>query len=417
MTDTIIKPERVTQNKVCALFENELGYEYLGDWSDETDNSNIEESYLRDWLKARGKSADLISSAIQTLRNEAIQRPDRSLYENNKAVYSLLRYGIDIVPAPGRAAVKVHLIDWDNPGNNHFAIAEEVTLAKGDNDRRPDIVIYVNGIALGVLELKKSTIDVNEGIRQNLSNQDPKFQPWFFSTIQYVFAGNETQGLRYGTIETANKFFLSWKEDPKNTSRGLLYKYLLKMCEKERFLEVIRDFVLFDHGKKKLPRPHQYFAIKNAQAHVRAGKGGIIWHSQGTGKSIVMVFLAKWLTEHDPDARILVVTDREELDDQIENRVFKPVGVDIHRATSSLDLLTKISATVPPIICTLIHKFGNHGEMEFEHWIKTLQESRVAVHGNFYVFVDEAHRSHKKDGKFHRAPEIVNGFEPASFSN
>jgi len=222
-----------------------------------------------------------------------------------------------------------------------------------------------------------------------------------------VFAGNETQGLRYGTIETPNKFFLSWKEDPQDQSRGLLYKYLLKMCGKARFLEIIRDFVLFDSGVKKLPRPHQYFAVKSAQAHAKAGKGGIIWHTQGSGKSIVMVFLAKWLTENYPNARILVITDRDELDDQIENRVFKPVGVDIHRASSGADLLAKISATLPRIVCTLIHKFGNRGETDFEEWIKTLEESRVPVYGDFFVFIDEAHRSHKQDGKFHRALKAV----------
>src|SRR5208337_3836273 len=211
----------------------------------------------------------------------------------------------------------VHLINWAEPGRNDFATAQEVTL-KGNQERRPDVVLYVNGIAIGVLELKNSRVSIGDGIRQNLSNQQPEFNAWFFSTVQLIFAGNDSEGLQYGTIGTGEKYFLKWKEDEADDSGSKLDKYLLKMCAKERLIELMHDFVLFDGGVKKLPRVHQYFGIKAAQAQVRQHKGGIIWHTQGSGKSIVMVFLAKWILENNPNARVAVITDRDELDKQIE---------------------------------------------------------------------------------------------------
>src|SRR5690606_28058677 len=111
------------------------------------------------------------------------------------------------------------------------------------------------------------------------------------STVQFVFAGNDSEGLKYGAIKTPEKFFLRWKEDEQDDSRLKLDKYLLKMCRKDRLLELMHDFVLFDGGIKKLPRAHQYFGIKAAQTFARKRQGGIIWHTQGSGKSIVMVLL------------------------------------------------------------------------------------------------------------------------------
>jgi type I restriction enzyme R subunit len=137
----------------------------------------------------------------------------------------------------------------------------------GNREKRPDIVLYVNGIAIGVLELKRSTVSIGDGIRQSIVNQQKEFIGSFFSTVQFVFAGNDSEGLRYGTIGTPEKFFLKWKEDIKDTSRLQLDKYLLKLCNKKRLIEIIYDFVLFDGGIKKLPRAHQYFGIKAAQEH------------------------------------------------------------------------------------------------------------------------------------------------------
>jgi type I restriction enzyme R subunit len=161
-------------------------------------------------------------------------------------------------------------------------------------------VLYINGIAIGVLELKNSRKSIGYGIRQCISNQSPEFNAWFYSTVQLVFAGNDSQGLRYGTIGTPEKLFLTWKEDETDGTELKLDKYLLKMCDKRRCIELIRDFILFDGGLKKLPRVHQYFGIKAAQERISRREGGIIWHTQGSGKSIVMVLLARWILETNP---------------------------------------------------------------------------------------------------------------------
>ena len=179
----------------------------------------------------------------------------------------MLRYGASVKTSVSENTETIHFIDWKNPQANDFAIAEEVTL-KGQNTRRPDLVLYVNGIAIGVIELKNSRVSIGDGIRQNCSNQRPEFNEWFFSTVQFVFAGNDSEGLRYGTIGTQEKYFLTWKEDEHENDRYKLDKYLLKMCEKSRLIELLFDFILFDGGVKKLPRVHQYFSIKAAQQHV-----------------------------------------------------------------------------------------------------------------------------------------------------
>jgi type I restriction enzyme R subunit len=387
---TIGQTERATQNRVVALFRDELKYRYLGDRADRDGNSNIEESLLSAWLTGSGYSAAQISVALHKLRTEA-DNHNRTLYGNNQAVYSLLRYGVPVKIEAGKVTETVHLINWRKPEANDFAIAEEVTL-KGNLDRRPDIVLYINGIGIGVLELKNSRVTIGDGIRQSLSNQQPEFNAWFFSTVQFIFAGNDSEGLQYGTIGTPEKYFLKWKEDELDDSRFKLDKYLLKLCEKNRLLELMHDFVLFDGGVKKLPRVHQYFGIKAAQEHVRQKKGGIIWHTQGSGKSIVMVLLAKWILENNPISRVAIITDRDELDKQIEG-IFTQVGETIKRTNSGRDLMTQLGQAKPRLLCSLVHKFGRKDVDDFDAFIKDLKAQPSPTVGEVFVFVDECHRT------------------------
>ncbi len=393
-------PEIFTQQRVIRLFRDELGYRYLGDWTDRG-NSNIEEDILTAYLSTAGYTTNQISRAIYFLHSAA-ENSHHSLYQNNKAVYSLLRYGVPVKEEAGQVTETVHLIDWIDPEKNDFAIAEEVTL-KGNHERRPDLVLYINGIAIGVIELKRSSVSIGDGIRQNISNQRREFNEWFFSTIQYVFAGNDSEGLRYGTIGTEEKYFLSWKEDEEDNTRFKLDKYLLKICNKQRLIELLHDFVLFD-GLKKLPRVHQYFAIKNAQEHVNQHKGGIIWHSQGSGKSIVMVLLAKWILENNPNARVVIITDRDELDKQIKG-VFTEAGEEIYRTSSGADLVRKLGQARPRLLCTLIHKFGVRDVADFDSFIRELEVQPSKTMGDVFVFVDECHRT--QSGKLHRAMKAI----------
>ena len=138
----------------------------------------------------------------------------------------------------------------------------------GNHERRPDLVIYINGIAIGVIELKNSRVSIGNGIRQLISNQKKEFNQWFFSTVQIVFAGNDSEGLKYGTIDTEEKMFLRWKENESDNVDYKLDKYLKIICDKNRLLEIIYDFIIFD-GKKKIPRPHQYFSIKKSQDFIK----------------------------------------------------------------------------------------------------------------------------------------------------
>ncbi len=399
---SIGQPERVTQDRVIALLRDELKYRYLGDWRDRDGNSNIEEGLLTAYLTRSGYNPAQIGSALYKLRTEA-DNHSRGPYGNNKAVYSLLRYGVPVKMEAGKVTETVKLINWKEPEKNDFAIAEEVTL-HGNHDRRPDIVLYVNGIAVGVLELKNSRISIGDGIRQSISNQRSEFNAWFFSTVQFIFAGNDSEGLQYGSVGTEEKFFLKWKEDEQDDTRFKLDKYLLNMCDKARLIELMHDFVLFDGGMKKLPRAHQYFAIKAAQRYVLDRRGGIIWHTQGSGKSIVMVLLAKWILENNPNARVVIITDRDELDKQIEG-VFTDAGEAIKRTSSGRDLMSQLGQAKPRLLCSLVHKFGNKKVDNFDQFIKELETQPSRTVGEVYVFVDECHRT--QSGKLNRVMKAI----------
>ena len=152
--------ERATQSRVVQFFRNELGWRYLGDWHDREDNRNIEGNILRAWLQKRKVSEALIGRTLRQLDKAAALGEGSNLYDANKAVYQLLRYGVKEKEGAGEQNQTVWLVDWQHPENNDFAIAEEVTI-KGENKKRPDIVLYVNGIALGIIELKRSSVSVS----------------------------------------------------------------------------------------------------------------------------------------------------------------------------------------------------------------------------------------------------------------
>lgn len=392
------QPERFTQNRVIKFFQEKLGYEYLGNWQDR-ENSNIEEETLRSFLNSQKYGKTLIDRAISEFVKTATNQT-KELYYINKDVYSLLRYGVQVKDDIGDNHQPVRLINWKEPEKNHFAIAEEVSIT-GKNNKRPDIVLYVNGIALGVLELKRSIVSVEEGIRQNLDNQSNRFIRHFFNTVQIIMAGNDPQGIKYGVIETKERYYLEWKEDSKIENR--LEKHLTQICLKERFLELIHDFIVYDNGIKKLCRHNQYFGVKAAQERIKKREGGIIWHTQGSGKSLTMVWIAKWIRENANDSRVLVITDREELDEQIE-KVFKGVDESIYRTKSGKDLIEKLNTKSEWLLCSLIHKFGRNAGADYGHFIDEINQyipKDFEAKGNMFVFVDECHRT--QSGELHKA--------------
>lgn len=377
-----MKTEKEVQKQVIETFKS-MGYAYLGDLT-KSDNENINKESLKAWLVKNQKINDERWQRIEHEINNALKN---DLYEANQKFYELLIYGVKPKISQNEPTQTSWLIDWKDVSKNEFSVAEEVSV-KGSNTKRPDMVLYVNGIALGVLELKNSSVSVESAIRQNLDNQKKEFIRDFFKTIQLVMAGNESQGLRYGVIETKEKYYLSWKEEGVQKN---LFETIECFLKKERFLEFIHDFLIFDKGQKKCARFHQYFAVKKTQEFIKRKEGGIIWHTQGSGKSLTMVWLAQWLRRNRKEARILIVTDRRELDAQMQG-VFEGIGEPIYRAASKKDLLSVLFENKEFLVGSLVYKFDDND-------LEDLKKQPVLK--EWIVLVDECHRT--QSGKLHNA--------------
>lgn len=426
--NVITRPEIATQKKVIEFFCNELDYKYIGNLKEQS-NKNIREEDLRFFLmNKKGYSETVASRSIRELINKSTNLQS-GLYDANKQVYSLLKYGAKVTEQGETQPKTIYFIDFDTPANNLFAIAEEVTVV--DNlEKRPDLVIYINGIAIAVIELKRSAVSIEEGIRQNITNQKEMFISSFFSTIQMVLAANESEGVKYGTILTKEVDYLNWKndgfsenlderdeldvriEEKIGTINNKLLKSIYSLFHKERLADIIHNFIIYNKGQKQICRYNQYYGIKRARVRLQNGKGGIIWHTQGSGKSLTMVWLSKWIKTFLPDSRVLIITDREELDEQIE-KLFKGVGENtVVRTTSGKDLIARLNGREDSLICSLIHKFGHRqgeaNDTDYEKYIEELKKSlpkNFEAKGNVYVFVDECHRT--QSGKLHAAMKAI----------
>lgn len=430
--------ERDTQNRIIRSLRDFGGYTYYGNLHD-SENLPYIEPILKQFLtEKQGCSPEQAEEVVKKLRNAvAACHDNKTLYNANKDIYQLLTKPTAVSQGRGRTNRTVSLIDWANPENNFFHIAEEVTVIRNTptaEHRRPDVVVYVNGIAVCIVELKKASVSAHDGIRQQIRNQADGQIPQFFATAQLLLAGNESEGVYYGTTHTPEEFYLRWKEPtgehypsptaepapyttpyPADRFDNLLDRTLLQMLNHTRLLEFIHDCIIFDGGVKKVARPNQYFALHACKQRCRDKQNGIIWHSQGSGKSLTMVWLAKWILENITHARVVVITDRDELDQQITQGF---VDADIHpaQAESGSHLINMLQGTnrkanqdpCPSLITTLIHKFGvgTHGQADSDH---TLRGKRSADYfmqqvanslpngfqakGNLFVFVDECHRT------------------------
>ena len=300
-------------------------------------------------------------------------------------------------------------IDFENLQNNDFYVTEEfevsrVSQSDAQKHRRPDLVLFINGIPIVVIELKKSSVSFENGIKQLEKEQGKDEIAHLFKYIQLTIAANGS-GVRYGTTGTPFKFYSVWKEQDEAQAKeslkslvdgreiSVLDMTLFALLSKDRLLRLVRHYIVFDKRMKKVCRYQQFFAIEETLKRVSAKKegarvGGLIWHTQGSGKSLTMVMLTKLLKQIYPNSKVVVVTDRIDLDEQI-HETFKNTDIKAGRASSGSDLIEKLQSGVS-VITTLVHKF------------EKVQSQKVVIRdSDIFVLVDESHRT--QGGDLHKA--------------
>lgn len=347
---------------------------------------------------------------------------DDGIIKASETLFSNLLAGVSVseIIDGKKTSPQLRFIDWEEPEKNLFHVVPEFEISEEQN-RRPDIVLFVNGIPFAVIENKKASVPVDEAVKQMIRNQSGNQTPKFFIYPQILIAANINE-LKYGTMLTPREFYSVWKEKYKsptfqddvfNSVNRVLPKEQIKqiasdllrgnyvqaikeqlapqdygiysLLEPKRMLDIVRNFIVYDNGIKKLPRYQQYFAIKKTLERVEnmdeKGKrqGGVIWHTQGSGKSLTMVMLTKNLIEHVQNPRVIVVTDRTDLDIQIRD-TFKAcnIKVGVQQATSCNDLIKKIKSKTTDVITTLVQKFEPTKFKDTDN--------------NIFILIDEAHR-------------------------
>lgn len=341
-------------------------------------------------------SASTIGQAIKDLNEDLVT----GLISTNEKIYDLLTLGKsyqeNMVDGTKRS-FDIKYIDFEHPENNDFYVTEEFSVLRmnGKDYTRPDIVLFVNGIPLAVIECKDASVPIIQAISQNIRNQKPDYIPQLFKFIQIVMAANKNE-TKYATCGTPDKFWSTWNEQYVEKQNELLDKTvigrqvtkqdrdIISLFEKERFLELIKDFIIFEAGTKKICRYQQYFAVKAMLERIKHDKkGGVVWHTQGSGKSITMVYITKKLMEDKEiqNPQVVIVTDRVDLDKQI-HKTFNRIGVEAARATTGNNLTDLIKDEKVRVITTVVNKF------------ETVVKSGVSVDApNTFILVDEGHRT------------------------
>lgn len=406
-----IANEMSTSQRPAIEVLQKLGYKYIS----EEENKNLRNNILTDVIfkdilakklneinsyEYKGEkykfSASIIGQAIKDLNEDLVT----GLISTNEKIYDLLTLGKsyqeNMVDGTKRS-FDIKYIDFEHPENNDFYVTEEFSVLRmnGKDYARPDIVLFVNGIPLAVIECKDASVPIIQAISQNIRNQKPDYIPQLFKFIQIVMAANKNE-TKYATCGTPDKFWSTWNEQYVEKQNELLNKTvigrqvtkqdrdIISLFEKERFLELVKDFIIFEAGKKKICRYQQYFAVKAMLERIKHDKkGGVVWHTQGSGKSITMVYITKKLMEDKEiqNPQVVIVTDRVDLDKQI-HKTFNRIGVEAARATTGNNLTDLIKNEKIRVITTVVNKF------------ETVVKSGISVDApNTFILVDEGHRT------------------------
>lgn len=406
-----IANEMTTSQRPAIEVLQKLGYKYISeDENKKLRNNILTEVIFKDILakklneinsyEYKGEkykfSASTIGQAIKNLNEDLVT----GLISTNEKIYDLLTLGKsyqeNMVDGTKRS-FDIKYIDFEHPENNDFYVTEEFSVLRmnGKDYARPDIVLFVNGIPLAVIECKDASVPIIQAISQNIRNQKPDYIPQLFKFIQIVMAANKNE-TKYATCGTPDKFWSTWNEQYVEKQNELLDKTvigrqvtkqdrdIISLFEKERFLELIKDFIIFEAGKKKICRYQQYFAVKAMLERIKHDqKGGVVWHTQGSGKSITMVYITKKLMEDKEikNPQVVIVTDRVDLDKQI-HKTFNRIGVEAARATTGNNLTELIKDEKIRVITTVVNKF------------ETVVKSGITVDApNTFILVDEGHRT------------------------
>lgn len=406
-----------------------MGYQYIPRAEAEQKRGHLSRvlfpDVLREFLASqsfnyRGMKTPFPDDAIGEAIRDLDAPLERGLMFSSKAIYDRLIYGksCDVNLYDGNTqSFDISYIDWENPDNNIWQVTDEFSVERPNGKfARPDIVLLVNGIPLVVIECKKSSVDVEEGVKQNVRNWQPDYIPQLFKFTQLAIAMNP-ETVKYGTAGTKQEFYCKWHEEDVQWQEEAAKRYvddghiteqdrvIVSMLSKKRLLKIIRFFILYDSGIKKVARYQQFFGVENTMRRIHGEdncptRGGVIWHTQGSGKSLTMVMLVKRIIadKEVKNPRFVLVCDRLNLIKQLRDN-FVHTGMDPVEATTGRGLVTLLTDSANTLIATTINKFEaaakSHAKIEDKE---------------IYLLIDESHRSHT--GEFHN---MMNEVLPNAF--
>lgn len=403
-----------SQRPALALFEA-MGYTYISPADCDKQRGSRYHVLLRDILRGQlrrlnryvyaGAENEFSAANIERAMEDLDEPLTDGLVRTSEKIYDALLLGKSYPETVGDGKMlsfNLKYIDWDNPQNNVFHVTEEFAVDSRDrqHNARPDIVLFINGIPFAVIECKAPHIPVEEAVGQMIRNQQAAYIPQLFKFAQFVVATNKN-AVKYATVGTPKKFWSVWKEQDAEWLQTRLKalvpdrmpteqdRNIVSLFSPERVYELIRYFILFDANVKKVCRYQQFFAVREIMKTIAESdehgnrRSGVIWHTQGSGKSLTMVMLAKYILMELKDChpRVVIVTDRKELDAQIA-ATFAHTRLTPARATSGRHLVELVNSARADVITSIINKFNTVERQEVKN------PSR-----DIFVLVDESHRS------------------------